>query len=203
MDAHTAEQPAAGWDNEHGEDFPCDVPRGTSPREPVHTNEAMDVDAAEQSPACRDNRDDAHRENSSQDVPRGTRPRGPSRSVRRADELAWMAERVFESGDSPALAPDRHEIVVHVDAEVLASGGAGRCDMEHHTAIAAQTARRLCTALDNLVMLCPVHHRLVHEGGFDVQRLDDGTFRFTAPHGWSVRPPPREASSPDVIVSQN
>ena len=245
MDAHAAEQPAAGWDNEHGEDSPCDVPCGTSPREPVHTNEAMDVDAAEQSTACRNNRDDAHRESSPQDVPRGTRPRGPSRSVRRADALAWMAERVFESGDSPALAPDRHEIVVHVDAEVLASGGAGRCDMELHTAIAAQTARRLCcdagivstvdgpdgqplavgrrtraippamrrallnrdggcrfpgctavhrlhghhvehwaqggkTALDNLVKLCPVHHRLVHEGGFDVQRLDDGTFRFTA-----------------------
>ena len=69
---------------------------------------------------------------------------GPSRTVRRADALAWMAERVFESGGPPALAPDRHEIVVHVDAEVLAGGGAGRCDIEHHTAIAAQTARRLC-----------------------------------------------------------
>ena len=53
-------------------------------------------------------------------------------------------------------------------------------------------------------MLCPTHHRLVHEGGFNVQCLDDGTFRFTAPHGWVVRPPqPREASSPDVIVDQN
>ena len=201
--------------------------------------------------------------------PHGTRPRGPSRTVRRADALVWMAERVFESGDSPALALARHEIVVHVDAEVLAGGGAGRCDIEHHTAIAAQTARRLCcdagivptvdgpdgrplavgrrtraippamrrallnrdggcrfpgctathrlhghhvrhwaqggqTALDNLVMLCPTHHRLVHEGGFDVQRLDDGAFRFTSPRGWTVRPPqPCEASSPDIIVAQN
>ena len=73
--------------------------------------------------------------------------------MRRADALAWMAERVFESGDSPALASERHEIVVHVDADVLAGGGA---------------------------------------------------FRFTAPHGWAVRPPPpREASSPDAIVAQN
>ena len=53
-------------------------------------------------------------------------------------------------------------------------------------------------------MLCPTHHRLVHEGGFDVQRLDDGAFRFTSPRGWTVRPPqPCEASSPDIIVAQN
>ena len=203
------------------------------------------------------------------DVPRGTLNRGPSRMVRRADALAWMAERVFEPGDAPALAPDRHEIVVHVEAEVLANGGAGRCEIEHRTAIAAETARRLScdagivpvvngpngeplsvgrrtrsippavrralasrdrgcrfpgcpaterlhghhvrhwadggeTSLDNLVLLCPTHHRLVHEGGFDVQRLDDGAFRFTNPHGLTIRPPQRrETSSPDTIVVRN
>ena len=60
------------------------------------------------------------------------------------------------------------------------------------------------TSLDNLVLLCPTHHRLVHEGGFDVQRLDDGAFRFTNPHGLAVRSPRRqETSSPDTIVIQN
>ena len=203
------------------------------------------------------------------DVPRGTFIRGPSRTVRRADALAWMAERLFESGDAPALAPDRHEIVVHVEAEVLADGRAGRCEIEHRTAIAAETARRLCcdagivpvvdgpngeplsvgrrtrsippavrralssrdrgcrfpgcpathrlhghhvkhwanggeTSLDNLILLCPTHHRLVHEGGFDVQRLDDGAFRFVNPHGLAIKPPRRQAtSSPDTIVIQN
>ena len=203
------------------------------------------------------------------DVPRGTFARGPSRTVRRADALAWMAERLFESGDAPALAPDRHEIVVHVEAEVLADGRAGRCEIEHRTAIAAETARRLCcdagivpvvdgangeplsvgrrtrslppavrrahsnrdrgcrfpgcpathrlhghhvkhwaeggeTSLDNLILLCPTHHRLVHEGGFDVRRLDDGAFRFTNPHGLAIRPPRRqETSSPETIVIQN
>ena len=221
MAAHAEEQPAAGWDDE-----------GSAP----------------------------------EDVPRGTFMRGPSRTVRRADALAWMAERVFESGDAPALAPDRHEIVVHVEADVLANGGAGRCEIEHRTAIASETARRLCcdagivpvvdgpngeplsvgrrtrsiplavrralsnrdrgcrfpgcpatqrlhghhvqhwadggeTSLDNLVLLCPTHHRLVHEGGFDVQRLDDGAFRFTNPYGVAIRPPRRrETSSPDTIV---
>ena len=195
--------------------------------------------------------------------------RGPSRTVRRADALAWMAERVFEPGDAPALSPERHEIVVHVEADVLADGRAGRCEIEHGTAIAAETARRLCcdagivpvvdgpngeplsvgrrtrsippsvrralanrdrgcrfpgcpathrlhghhvqhwadggeTSLDNLVLLCPTHHRLVHEGGFDVQHLDDGAFRFTNPHGLTIRPPKRqETSSADTIVVQS
>ena len=195
--------------------------------------------------------------------------RGPSRTVRRADALAWMAERLFEPGDTPALAPDRHEIVVHVEADVLADGRAGRCEIEHGTAIAAETARRLCcdagivpvvdgpngeplsvgrrtrsippavrralanrdrgcrfpgcpatqrlyghhvkhwaeggeTSFDNLVLLCPTHHRLVHEGGFDVERLDDGAFRFTNPHGLAIRLPTRhEISSPDTIVVRN
>ena len=180
-----------------------------------------------------------------------------------------MAERLFEPGDAPALAPDRHGMVIYVEAEVLADGRAGRCEIEHRTAITAETARRLCcdagivpvvdgpngeplsvgrrtrgippavrralsirdrgcrfpgcpathrlhghhvrhwsnggeTSLDNLVLLCPTHHRLVHEGGFDVQRLDDGAFRFTNPHGLTIRPPlQRETSSPDTIVIQN
>ena len=60
------------------------------------------------------------------------------------------------------------------------------------------------TSLDNLVLLCPFHHRLVHEGGFDVQRDGDGAFRFVSPQGWTVRPPPPPGpSSPDVIVGRN
>jgi len=60
------------------------------------------------------------------------------------------------------------------------------------------------TALDNLVLLCPVRHRLVHEGGFDVRRLDDGALRFTAPNGAAVRAPAlREPSSSDTILSHN
>ena len=267
--AHAEEQPASEWDNEGV--APEDVPRGTSgqdisPEDTSSADAATDTGAPETVTAQR-------REYARvflTDIPRGTLIlRGPSRTVRRADALAWMAERLFEPGDAPALAPDRHEIVVHVEAEVLADGRAGRCEIEHRTAIAAETARRLCcdagivpvvdgpngeplsvgrrnrsippavrralanrdrgcrfpgctathrlqghhvkhwaeggeTSLDNLVLLCPTHHRLVHEGGFDVQRLDDGAFRFTNPHGLTVRPPKRaEMSSPDTIVIQN
>ena len=241
------------------------VPRGTSGQDSSSDDSTTRIDTREAVTARR--REDAqvflpH-------VPRGTFALGPSRTVRRADALAWMAERMFEPADAPVLASDRHEIVVHVEAEVLADGRAGRCEIEHRTAIAAETARRLCcdagivpvvdgpngeplsvgrrtrsippavrralssrdrgcrfpgcsathrlhghhvrhwanggeTSLDNLILLCPTHHRLVHEGGFDVQRLDDGAFRFTTAHGWTVRPPKRrEASSPDIIVTQN
>ena len=260
MAAHAAEQPAAGWDNEG--QAPGDVPRGTSDCGSGSADTTGGGGARE--PVTANRREDTHAYLT--DVPRGTLIlRGPSRTVRRADALAWMAERVFEPGETPVLAPDRHEIVVHVEAEVLANGGAGRCEIEHGTAIAAETARRLCcdagivpvvdsangepssvgrrtrsippavrralvnrdrgcrfpgcpathrlhghhvrhwanggeTSLDNLVLLCPTHHRLVHEGGFDVQRLDDGAFRFVNPHGLTIRPP---KASGDVLTGHH
>jgi hypothetical protein len=39
------------------------------------------------------------------------------------------------------------------------------------------------TNLDNLVLLCRRHHRLVHEGGFAVHSHPDGQITFTDPHG--------------------
>jgi hypothetical protein len=39
------------------------------------------------------------------------------------------------------------------------------------------------TKPSNLVSLCRFHHRAVHEGGFNVEMLDDGAFRFARPGG--------------------
>ena len=50
------------------------------------------------------------------------------------------------------------------------------------------------TSLGNLVLLCRRHHRLVHEGGFTLQRRPDGTVAFFYEDGaplWTVPPPPR------------
>jgi len=47
------------------------------------------------------------------------------------------------------------------------------------------------TSLDNLVLLCRAHHRLVHEGGFTLARRDDGKLLFLRPDGRPV---------PDVVV---
>ncbi len=41
------------------------------------------------------------------------------------------------------------------------------------------------TKLSNLVTLCRFHHRLVHEGGVEIQTLDDGAFRFVTT-GWPI-----------------
>jgi hypothetical protein len=42
------------------------------------------------------------------------------------------------------------------------------------------------TKLGNLVSLCRFHHRLVHEGGVSIQRLDDGAWRFCKTNGESI-----------------
>jgi len=42
------------------------------------------------------------------------------------------------------------------------------------------------TKPSNLVSLCRFHHRAVHEGGFNVEILDDGALRFVDPHGEAV-----------------
>lgn len=39
------------------------------------------------------------------------------------------------------------------------------------------------TDLDLLVLLCPTHHRAVHELGYGVDALGGGRFRFTTPTG--------------------
>jgi len=45
------------------------------------------------------------------------------------------------------------------------------------------------TSLDNLLVLCSTHHRLVHEGGFNVARDRDGRCYFVRPDGRPVEVP--------------
>jgi hypothetical protein len=39
------------------------------------------------------------------------------------------------------------------------------------------------TTLSNLALLCRRHHRAVHEGGYQMDRLADGALRFRRPDG--------------------
>ncbi len=47
------------------------------------------------------------------------------------------------------------------------------------------------TSIDNLVLLCRHHHRLVHEGGFGVDRAANGQIRFSRPNGLTIEEHPR------------
>jgi hypothetical protein len=62
-----------------------------------------------------------------------------------ADALVAVCEAALASGDASSSGADRHQLVVHVDAEILAAerGSDGNATIEHGPAICAETARRL------------------------------------------------------------
>jgi Domain of unknown function (DUF222) len=66
-----------------------------------------------------------------------------NRPMRRADALALMAETFVHQGPRKLSTADRYQVVVHVEAETLRDSTAGRCEIEHGPAVAAETARRL------------------------------------------------------------
>ncbi|HKB50199.1 MAG TPA: DUF222 domain-containing protein [Solirubrobacterales bacterium] len=173
----------------------------------------------------------------------------PTKRVNDADALMEVAERSLAGGASPRPAGERHQVIVHADAEALAGdGGRAGCSLDDGPAICAETARRMAcdaslvsilhgpkgaldigrktraippsmrraldvrddgrcrfpgcenrrwvdahhivhwarggdTKLDNLVLLCGHHHRLVHEGGFSVVPKRDGSLVFRRPNG--------------------
>ncbi len=174
----------------------------------------------------------------------------------RADALVTMAETTLRHGAEPLSQAERYQVVVHVTAETLAAGEAGRCELGRGKWLAPDTARRIAcdssllritedgagnpldigrksravppamrralkardggcrfpgcnherfvdahhirhwadggdTALDNLVLLCRRHHRLVHEGGFGVERISDNQFHFSRPDGRVIEAHPR------------
>ena len=73
--------------------------------------------------------------------------------------------------------------------------GQSRCDAHHvkHWADGGETS------LDNTLLLCRFHHRLVHEEGFQLHRLAEGEVEFRTPHGLLVPDapaPPRQPIDP-------
>jgi hypothetical protein len=58
------------------------------------------------------------------------------------------------------------------------------------------------TKPSNLVSLCRFHHRAVHEGGFEVEVLDDGALRFVRPDGEAVDDVPSRCNQPDGDANQ-
>jgi hypothetical protein len=50
-------------------------------------------------------------------------------------------------------------------------------------------------------MPCRRHHRAVHEDGYQVDRLSDGTLRFRRPNGWLLPDVPPLPEIPDDAVA--
>jgi hypothetical protein len=208
------------------------------------------------------------------DVP--TETHVPSGRELLADALLLMADTMLAQGPASRTSGDRHQVVVHVDADMLAGrpGAAGRCELADGSPLAPETVRRLAcdagvvplvhrngrpldvgrktrsilpalrralaardrgcrfpgcdrarvdahhirhwahggeTKLENLVHLCRHHHRLVHEGGFGIERRPGGELVFSRPDGRRLTPcppaPPGRAAavrirrvSPDACV---
>lgn len=67
-----------------------------------------------------------------------------SYSARRADALVLMAESLLANGAGTRPPGERHQIVVHVDAEVLADPRSpGRSELDSGPALAGESARRM------------------------------------------------------------
>jgi hypothetical protein len=73
---------------------------------------------------------------------------------RRADALGLVAESALAAGLDPGTRGDRYQVVVHVDAEVLADGGEeGASWMADGNHVSAETSRRLACDAARVVML--------------------------------------------------
>jgi hypothetical protein len=59
------------------------------------------------------------------------------------------------------------------------------------------------TGLDNLALLCRAHHRLVHEGSYEVHLGGDGSIRFVRPDGTVVDLHPPVGKIPEAIVDDH
>ena len=56
--------------------------------------------------------------------------------------------------------------------------------------------------MNNLVLLCRRHHRLVHEEGFGLNRGADGAFNFTLANGTIIPPGPDTRFRGNVVAQQ-
>jgi len=185
----------------------------------------------------------------------------PTMEQQQADALALLAEAALHHELDPGAPGERYQVVVHVDAELLADATQpGQSVLDEGTRVPAGTSQRLAcdasrvvmrhddegrvievgartrtvppalrralhardrgcrfpgcgvrfgqghhirhwahggpTTLSNLALLCRRHHRAVHEEGFHIERLADGTLCFRRPDGRPLPDAPLPPSAP-------
>jgi hypothetical protein len=96
------------------------------------------------------------------DVPAGT---SPTLAQTQADALALLAETALHHGVDPSAPGERYQVVVHVDAEVLADAEQpGQSALEDGTHVPAGTSRRLACDASRVVMRHDADGRVVEVG---------------------------------------
>jgi len=89
----------------------------------------------------------------------------PSRPQRRADALALLAETALHQGIDPGTAAERYQVVVHVDAPVLANADEpGESTLEDAGRVSAETSQRLACDASRVVMQHDEDGRVVEIG---------------------------------------
>jgi hypothetical protein len=104
---------------------------------------------------------DVDAEVSTFDVPAET----PSLAQQQADALALLAETALHHGIEPGAPGERYQVVVHVDALVLADAEApGQSVLEDGVRVAAETSQRLACDASRVVMCHDADGRVVEVG---------------------------------------
>jgi 5-methylcytosine-specific restriction endonuclease McrA len=89
----------------------------------------------------------------------------PSMEQQQADALALLAETALRRGVDPGAPGERYQVVVHVDAPVLADPEApGQSVLEGGTHVSAETSRRLACDATRVVMRHDADGRTVEVG---------------------------------------
>ena len=91
------------------------------------------------------------------------------------------------------IPPALRRALQHRDRGCRFPGCQVRLGQGHHVRHWAQGGP---TTLSNLALLCRRHHRAVHEEGYHVVPLPDGTLQFRRPNGWVLPEVPPPATVP-------
>jgi hypothetical protein len=95
------------------------------------------------------------------DVPAGT----PTMAQQQADALALLAETALHHGIDPGAPGERYQVVVHVDAAVLADADAlGQSVLDGGARVPAETSQRLACDATRVVMRHDPDGRLTEVG---------------------------------------
>jgi hypothetical protein len=92
-------------------------------------------------------------------------PEAPTIEQQEADALALLAETALHHGIAPGASGERYQVVIHVDAAVLADADApGQSVVENGTYIPAETSQRLACDASRVVMRHDADGRITEVG---------------------------------------